>query len=91
MSEKIVYSLSLKRFIMSTSSVYTVRISAEVRRMMDEMKDINWQSDIRQMIEELVREKKRQRLLAESDRLRERTKDIAISASELIREDRDAR
>ena len=59
--------------------------------MMDEMKDINWQSDIRQMIEELVREKKRQRLLAESDRLRERTKDIAISASELIREDRDAR
>jgi len=59
--------------------------------MMDEMKDINWQSDIRQMIEELVREKKRQRLLAESDRLREQTKDIGISASELIREDRDAR
>jgi len=59
--------------------------------MMDEMKDINWQSDIRQMIEELVREKKRQRLLAESDRLRERTKDIGIGASELIREDRDAR
>jgi hypothetical protein len=59
--------------------------------MMDEMKDINWQSDIRQMIEELVRETNRQRLLAESDRLRERTKDIGISASELIREDRDAR
>jgi len=65
--------------------------SFQFRRMMDEMKDINWQSDIRQMIVELVREKKRQRLLVESDRLRERTKDIGISASELIREDRDAR
>jgi len=59
--------------------------------MMDEMKDINWQSDIRQAIEDLVREKRRQRLLSEASRLRKDTKNIGISASELIREDRDAR
>lgn len=59
--------------------------------MMDEMKDINWQSDIRQAIEDLVREKRRQRLLSEASRLRKDTKNIGISASELIRADRDAR
>jgi len=76
---------------MSTSSVYTIRIPTEVRQIMDEMKDVNWQSDIRQVIEELVREKKRQKLLAEARELRKETKNIGISASELIREDRDAR
>jgi hypothetical protein len=76
---------------MPASSVYTIRIPAEVRQMMDEMKDINWQSDIRQAIEDLVREKRRQRLLSEASRLRKDTKNIGISASELIREDRDAR
>ena len=76
---------------MSTSSVYTIRIPTEVRQIMDEMKDVNWQSDIRQVIEELVREKKRQTLLAEARELRKETKNLGISASELIRDDRDAR
>jgi hypothetical protein len=76
---------------MSTSSVYTIRIPTEVRQIMDEMKDVNWQSDIRHVIEELVREKKRQTLLAEARELRKETKNLGISSSELIREDRDAR
>jgi hypothetical protein len=76
---------------MTASSVYTIRIPAEVRKMMDERKDINWQSEIRQAVEELVRERKREKLLAESKSLRKATKNIGISASELIREDRDAR
>jgi activator of HSP90 ATPase len=76
---------------MSISCVYTIRIPEEVRQMMDEMKDINWQSDIRQAVEELVREKKRHRLLNEARELRKATKNIGVSASELIREDRDAR
>jgi hypothetical protein len=59
--------------------------------MMEEMHDVNWQLDIRRMVEEMVMEKKRQKLLAESDALREKTGDIGISASELIRDDRDAR
>jgi len=76
---------------MTTSCVYTIRIPAEVRKMMDEMKDINWQSDIRQAVEDLVREKRRNRLLSEAAEMRARTKNIGVSASDLIREDRDAR
>jgi len=76
---------------MSTSCVYTIRIPTNVRQIMDEMKDVNWQSDIRQVIEEMVKEKKRQTLLAEARELRKGTKNIGLSASELIREDRDAR
>jgi hypothetical protein len=59
--------------------------------MMDEMKDINWQSDIRLVVEDLVRERRRQKLLAEANEIRKGTKNIGVSASELIREDRDAR
>jgi len=59
--------------------------------MMDDMKDINWQSDIRQAVEELVREKRRHILLNEARELRRATKNIGVSGSELIREDRDAR
>ncbi|MFZ2535284.1 MAG: hypothetical protein WAX02_03710 [Methanothrix sp.] len=64
---------------------------AEVRQMMDEMKDINWQSVIRQAVEELVRKKRRQVLLKEARELRQATKNIGISSSELIREDGDER
>ena len=49
--------------------------------MMDEMKDINWQSDIRQAVEELVKEKRRQALLKEARGLRQSTKNIGVSAS----------
>ena len=76
---------------MAANSVYSIRIRTDVKRIMDEMTDVNWQLDIRKLVEEMVMEKKRQKLLAESDALRELTGDIGISASELIREDRDAR
>jgi hypothetical protein len=55
------------------------------------MKDINWRSDIRQAVEELVREKRRHILLNAARDLRRATKNIGVSGSELIREDRDAR
>jgi uncharacterized UPF0146 family protein len=76
---------------MAANSVYSIRIRTDVKQIMDEMTDVNWQLDIRKLVEEMVMEKKRQKLLAESDALRELTGDIGISASELIREDRDAR
>ena len=76
---------------MNTTSVYTIRIPSEVRQMIEEMKEINWQSEIRQAIEDLVRERRRERLLSEAGEVRKKTMDIGISASELIREDRDAR
>jgi hypothetical protein len=40
---------------MAASCVYTICIPAEVGQMMDEMKDINWQCDIRLVVEDLVR------------------------------------
>lgn len=76
---------------MSTDTiVYSVRIPPNLRKMMEEMKEVNWQEEIRTKIEELVRDKNKQRLLAEAREVRsEMTREI--SASELIRADRDER
>jgi len=76
---------------MKTTNVYTIRIPSQVRQMMDEMKDVNWQSEIRQAVEDLVRKRRRERLLSDAGEVRKKTMDIGISASDLIREDRDAR
>ena len=62
--------------------------------MMDEMKDVNRQSEIVSPVEESIREmrtKKRRVLLAEARVMRSKTKNIGVSGSELIRVDRDAR
>lgn len=72
------------------STVYSIRVSMELRKMMEEMKDINWQEEVRRMLEELVKTKSKERLLAEAKKLREDMK-AEVSAAELIREDRDAR
>ncbi|UYZ40657.1 MAG: hypothetical protein N2V74_02960 [Candidatus Methanospirare jalkutatii] len=58
--------------------------------MMEEMKEINWQEEIRRVVEELVRNKNREKLLAEAKEIRKEMK-ISVSSAELIREDRDAR
>ncbi|MHC1583996.1 MAG: hypothetical protein ACXQTM_05135 [Methanosarcinales archaeon] len=58
--------------------------------MMEEMRDINWQEEIRKVVEELVKNKRKERLLAEAKKIRKDMK-ADVSASELIREDRDAR
>ena len=58
--------------------------------MMEEMKEINWQEEIRRVVEEVVRNKRREKLLAEAKEIRKEMK-ISVSSAELIREDRDAR
>ncbi|OFV68329.1 MAG: hypothetical protein SCAL_000005 [Candidatus Syntrophoarchaeum caldarius] len=58
--------------------------------MMEEMRDINWQEEIRKVVEELVKNKRKERLLADAKKIRKDMK-ADVSASELIREDRDAR
>ena len=58
--------------------------------MMEEMKEINWQEEIGRAVEELVRNKRREKLLAEAKEIRKEMK-ISVSSAELIREDRDAR
>jgi len=75
---------------MSTTSVYSVRIPKKLRRAMEEMKEVDWQEEIRQAIAELVRRKRKERLLQQAKRLRERMK-AQVDAARLVREDRDVR
>jgi hypothetical protein len=57
---------------------------------MEELKEINWQEEIRQLVEELVKTKSKERLLAEAKEIRKAMK-ADVSAAELIRADRDGR
>jgi len=76
---------------MSTGSVvFSVRISQDLRNTMEEMKEVNWQEEIRNKIEELVRDKNKERILAEARSVRAEMKGV-VKASELIRADRDER
>ena len=78
-----------KRFFLSKKGVYSIRIPAETRELMKEMGDIDWQEEIRAVVEDLVRQKRRENLLEKVKNLRDAMD--PISASELLREDRDAR
>jgi uncharacterized UPF0146 family protein len=75
---------------MSTKTVYSIRVPVELRKMMEEMKEVNWQEEIRSIVEELVKNKSKERLLAEAKGIRKEMK-VNVSAAELIRVDRDAR
>ena len=62
----------------------------KLRKMMEEVKEVNWQEVIRTMVEKLVKDKSKERLLAEAKEIRKEMK-VDVSAAELIRVDRDAR
>jgi uncharacterized UPF0146 family protein len=74
---------------MSTKTVYSIRVPEEIRELMKEMEDVNWQELIQTMVEELVKKKRKEKLLLEAEQVRKDMK--SINAAELIREDRDAR
>ena len=74
-----------------STNVYSIRIDDRIRRMMDEMNDVNWQAEIRQSVERMVREKKKQKLLEEAKELWKDQIPNKVGAVEMIREDRDAR
>jgi uncharacterized UPF0146 family protein len=75
---------------MSTKTVYSIRVPVELRKTMEELKEINWQEEIRRLVEELVKNKSKERILADAKEIRKDMK-ADVSAAELIREDRDAR
>ena len=54
---------------MSTKIVYSIRISAELRKMMEEMKEINWQSEIRNLVEEYVKNRTKVKFIAEARKI----------------------
>ena len=62
----------------------------ELRKTMEELKEINWQEEIRRLVEELVKTKSKERLLADAKEIRKAMK-ADVSAAELIRADRDGR
>ncbi len=62
----------------------------ELRKTMEERKEINWQEEIRRLVEELVKNKSKERLLADAKEIRKAMK-ADVSAAELIRADRDGR
>lgn len=74
---------------MSTKSVYSIRIPVKFRKMMDEMDDVNWQEEIRQLSIKLIQKKAKKKLLKDAEILREKMKDI--ESASLIREDRNSR
>ena len=75
---------------MSSTSVYSIRIDTRVRKMIEEMPDQNWQEEIRTLVEQSVRKKRKEYLLsrARGNRLAPLT---GMPAAQAIREDRDAR
>lgn len=75
---------------MSTKTVYSIRIPAELRKAMEELEEINWQEEIRRMLEEFIKNKGKERLISKAKELRKNMK-VGVSAADLIREDRDAR
>jgi uncharacterized membrane-anchored protein YjiN (DUF445 family) len=74
-----------------STAVYSIRLESEVRRMMDEMSGVDWQAEIRQMVETMVRDKKKRMLLDRAEARWKEQVDSEKTAASMIREDRDAR
>jgi len=77
-------------FIMSSTSVYSIRIDTRVRKMIEEMPDQNWQDEIRRLIEQSVKKKRKDYFLSRA-RENQHTLITGMPAAQAIREDRDAR
>lgn len=58
--------------------------------MMEEMGDVDWQAEIRQMVETIVRDKRKRRLLARAEARWQEQVANDKGAALMIREDRDA-
>jgi hypothetical protein len=87
--ENIIY-IKCIHFIMSSTSVYSIRIDTRVRKMIDEIPDRTLQEEIRSLIEQAVKRKRKEQLLAQA-RERQHRLPGGIPAAQSVREDRDAR
>lgn len=75
---------------MSTTSVYSIRIDSRVRKIIDELDDPSWQEEIRRLIEQAARRKRKAEILARARDAQNKTGE-GSPAAESIRADRDAR
>jgi len=74
-----------------STSVYSIRLESDVRRMMDEMSEVDWQAEIRDMVEAMVRDKRKKRLLDRAEARWNEQVESPEGAASMIREERDAR
>ena len=74
---------------MSTTSVYSIRIDSQVRKLIDDVNDPAFQEEVRMMIEQLARQKRKAELLRRARQIQMTVKE-GPSAANIIREDRDA-
>ena len=75
---------------MSSTSVYSIRIDSRVKKMIEEIPDRNLQEEIRTLIEQAVKRKRKEQLLAQA-RERQQVLPRGMPAAQAVREDRDAR
>jgi hypothetical protein len=75
---------------MSSTSVYSIRIDARVKKMIEEIPDRNLSEEIRTLIEQAVKRKRKEQLLVQA-RERQQVLPSGIPAAQAVREDRDAR
>jgi len=72
------------------SAIIAVRIPKETKKMMNQMKDLDWPEVIRKSIEEKIREEKRRRARAIEDSLRRRSsKTTNISLAKIVVRERE--
>jgi len=74
-----------------STAVYSIRLESNVRQIMDEMSDVDWQAEIRLMVETIVRDKKKKRLLARAEARWQEQVANDKGAAVMIREDREDR
>jgi len=75
---------------MSSTSVYSIRIDTRIRKLIEEMPDQNWQAEIRTLVEQSVKKKRKEYLLSRARRNQHKLIS-GMPSAQAIREDRDAR
>jgi hypothetical protein len=81
---------NIVNIILMATSVYSIRIDSRVRKMIDELPGKECQEEIRALIENTVRARRRDLLLARAQK-RTESMHAGVSAARIIREARDDR
>jgi predicted DNA-binding protein len=70
------------------STVYSIRLPKKLKEQIDNMSEVDWQSETRAFLEQRVRRERIKKQLEEAREIRERMK-VSLNLAELIREDRE--
>jgi hypothetical protein len=73
---------------MIMSSVYSVRLPKKLKEQMEQLDNVDWQSEARSFLEERVRKERINRQIEEARKNKRRMK-VTLDVASLIREDRE--